>query len=207
MKKLNRSSKKKMRSSLRVETLEQRQLLAGITGGGTEVGSNIVHSNGNVYDQVLMTGSSVSVTADAGQVTRVSFLDLSGDIVQVEFSGAGSLNISLDSDTFKGPAEATTYNQPGVKYVTGLASFTITGSDASTNFSAFTVGTGTAHRGADNPIFAGGKLGGNNLADVQRLTIVADPSNANGSTFGGIRAGNAVFGGSSGVVGVSAANV
>ncbi len=50
-------------------------------------------------------------------------------------------------------------------------------------------------------------MGGNNLADVQRLTIVADPSNANGSTFGGIRAGNAVFGGSSGVVGVSAANV
>jgi hypothetical protein len=50
-------------------------------------------------------------------------------------------------------------------------------------------------------------LGGNNLADIQRLTIVADPSNANGSTFGGIRAGNAVFGGSSGVVGVSAANV
>jgi Ca2+-binding RTX toxin-like protein len=50
-------------------------------------------------------------------------------------------------------------------------------------------------------------LGGNNLADVQRLTIVADPSNANGSSFGGIRAGNAVFGGSGGVVGVSAANV
>jgi Ca2+-binding RTX toxin-like protein len=50
-------------------------------------------------------------------------------------------------------------------------------------------------------------LGGNNLADVQRLTIVADPSNANGSAFGGIRMGNAVFGGSTGVVGISAANV
>jgi Ca2+-binding RTX toxin-like protein len=207
MKKLNRSSKKKMRSSLRVETLEQRQLLAGITGGGTEVLSNIVHSNGNVYDQVLMTGSSVSVTADAGQITRVSFLDLSGDIVQVEFSGAGSLNVSLDSDSFKGAAEATNYNQPGVKYVTGLASFTITGSDASTNFGVFTVGSATAHRGLDNPIFAGGKLGGNNLADVQRLTIVANPANANGSALGGIRMGNAEFGGSSGVVGISAANV
>ena len=50
-------------------------------------------------------------------------------------------------------------------------------------------------------------MGGNNVADVQRLTIVADPSNANGSTFGGIRAGNAVFGGAAGVVGISAANV
>ena len=205
MKKLNRSAKKKTRSSLRVETLEQRQLLAGITGGGTEVGSNIVASNGNVYDQVLMTGSSVSVTADAGQITRVSFLDLSGDIVQAEFSGKGTLTVSLDS--FGAAAAPTNYNQPGVKYVSGLASFTISGTDATTNFSVFSVGKGNAHNGANNPIFADGKLGGNNLADVQRITVVADPANANGSAFGGIRAGNAVFGGSTGVVGISAANV
>jgi len=64
-----------------------------------------------------MTGSSVTVTADAGQVTRVSFMDLSGDIVQAEFSGKGSLTISLDQ--FKAAAEATTYNQPGVSYVSG----------------------------------------------------------------------------------------
>ena len=39
------------------------------------------HPNGNVYDQVLMTGASVTVTADVGQVTRVSFLDAQGDIL------------------------------------------------------------------------------------------------------------------------------
>ncbi len=50
-------------------------------------------------------------------------------------------------------------------------------------------------------------MGGNNLADVQRLSIVADPANTNGSAFGGIRAANAVFGGSSGVVGIAASNV
>ena len=50
-------------------------------------------------------------------------------------------------------------------------------------------------------------MGGNNLADVQRLTIVADPSNANGSALGGIRMGNAVFGSASGVVGIAATNV
>ncbi|MFN5560103.1 MAG: hypothetical protein ACK5CF_05025, partial [Opitutaceae bacterium] len=205
MKKLNRNAKKKTRSSLRVETLEQRQLLAGITGGGTEVGSNIVAPNGNVYDQVLMTGSSVSVTADAGQITRVSFLDLSGDIVQAEFSGKGTLTVSLDS--FGAAAAPANYNQPGVQYVSGLASFTISGTDATTNFSVFSVGTGNAHRGAENPIFGDGKLGGNNIADVQRITVVADPANANGSAFGGIRAGNAAFVGSSGVVGISAANV
>jgi S-layer protein len=206
MKKANRSLKnKKTRSSLRVEALEQRQLLAAITGQGTEVLSNVVHSNGNVYDQVLMTGSSVTVTADAGQVTRVSFLDLQGDIVQAEFSGAGSMTISLDS--FVAAAAATKYAQPGVSYVSGLASFTIQGSDASTNFSTFSVGTSNAHRGVDNPIFAGGLTGGNNYADVARLAIVADPSNASGSTFGGIRAGNAIFSAASGTVGIAAANV
>lgn len=206
MKKLNRSSKK-TRSSLRVESLEQRQLLAGITGGGTEVLTDLVHANGNVYDQVQMNGSSVTVTADAGQVTRVSFLDLSGDIVQVEFSGKGSLTVSLDSATFAKDVEAANYNQPGVLYAQGLASFTISGSDASTNFSVWTVGTGTAHGGAASSLFATGLTGGDHDADIQRLTIVADPANTNGSLFGGIRMANATFGGASGVVGISAANV
>jgi hypothetical protein len=134
--------KKLSRSHLKLEALEARQLLAGVTGGGTEVGSDIHHPNGNTYDQVLMTGSSVTVTADAGQITRVSFLDLQGDIVQAEFSGAGDLTISLDK--FVGPAEAANYVQPGVKYVQGLATFTITGENASTNFSVFSVGSGNA---------------------------------------------------------------
>jgi len=193
---------KSRKSALRVEALEQRQLLAAVTGGGTEVGSNIVHPNGNVYDQVLMTGASVTVTADAGQVTRVSFLDLSGDIVQAEFSGAGSLTISLDQ--FKAAAEATTYNQPGVKYVQGLASFTIQGENSTTNFSAFSVGSGNA---INQTLFSGGKTGGNHLADVARLLIVADPAAPGGSTMGGIRMGNVVFADTSGVVGISAANV
>ena len=57
-------------------------------------------------------------------------------------------------------------------------------------------------------------LGGDNIADIQRITIVADPANANGSAFGGIRAGNAVFGNLdrnneviTGVVGIAATNV
>lgn len=202
MKMAKYTKNKKSRSSLRVEALEQRQLLAGITGGGTEVLSNVVHPNGNVYDQVLMTGSTVTVTADAGQVTRVSFLDLQGDIVQAEFSGKGTLSISLDG--FVGPAAAANYNQPGVNYVQGLASFTIQGSDASTNFSVFSVGSANA---VNQNLFAGGKTGGNNTADVARLVIVADPAFVNGSGFGSILAGNAIFSASSGTVGIAAANV
>lgn len=193
--------------SLRVEPLEPRRLLAGITGAGEEVLSNVVLPNGNVCDQVLMTGASVTVTANPGQITRVSFLDLDGDIVQAEFSGAGTLTIALDPDSYKGPAEAANYRQPGVRYVSGLASFTIEGSDATTNVSIFSIGTDNAHNKAANPIFADGKTGGNHTADVTRLTIVANPLNPNGSTFGGIRAGNAIFADDAGTVGVRAPRV
>ncbi len=199
---------KNRKSALRIESLEQRQLLATIVGSGSSPDSyqNITAPNGNVYDQVLMTGASVTVTADAGQVTRVSFLDLSGDIVQAEFGGKGTLTISLDQ--FKAAAPADKYNQPGVSYVSGLATFTIQGEDASTNFGVFSVGTATANGGAVNLLFAGGKTGGNGVADVAKLLIVADPQNPGGfSTMGGIRAGNAVFADSLGVVGISAQNV
>lgn len=208
MKKIKGTKKtKNTRSALRVEALEPRQLLAGVTGSGTEVLSNLVHANGNTYDQVLMTGSSVTVTADAGQITRVSFLDLQGDIVQAEFSGAGTMTISLDTTAGAGYAsnvDPVKYNQSGVKYVQGLASFTVQGSNASTNVNFFSVGSATA---VNQALFQGGKTGGNNTVDAARLTIVADPANPNGSTFGSIFAGNTVFSDSSGPVGISAANV
>ena len=202
----NRNKIKSARPLLKLEALEQRQLLAGgfTAAQGTEF-KDIVHANGNVYDQVLMKTSAISVSNDANQITRVSFLDLQGDIVQAEFSGAGTLAVSLDQAT--GPAAATNYAQPGVLYMSGLASFSIQGSDSTTNFTLFTVGSGTAHNGQLNPIFDGGLTGGNNTADVARLTIVANPANPNGSNFGGIRAGNAIFSNSSGPTGISAANV
>lgn len=202
MAKRNKAKSLGRKSALRVEALEQRQLLAAITGGGTEVGTDIQHPNGNVYDQVLMTGASVTVTADAGQTTRVSFVDLQGDILQAEFSGAGTLTISLDQ--FQAAAEAAKYNQPGVEYVGGLASFTIQGSDATTNFSVFSVGSANA---VNQGLFDDTHTGGNNTADVARLTIVANPQNPLGSTFGNIYAGNAVFSADTGLVGIGAANV
>jgi hypothetical protein len=201
---------KSRKSALRVEALEQRQLLATVTGSGTEVGSNIVHPNGNVYDQVLMTGSSVTVSADDGQVTRVSFLDLNGDIVQAEFSGAGTMTVSLTNPNNAGggigaAAEAANYNQPGVKYVQGLASVTIQGSNANSNVSIFSVGSGNA---VNTALFADGKAGGDAIANVATLRIVADPANPGGfSTFGRIGAGNASFAADSGTVGIAAANV
>jgi len=194
----------KKNAALRLEALEQRQLLAGVTGAGTEVLTDIKHANGNTYDQVLLTGGSVDVTADAGQVTRVSFLDKSGDIVQAEFSGKGTLTVSM-ADGYTLNADPVGYNQTGVKYVQGLASFTIRGSDSSTNLTVFSVGSGLQY--VNPALFDSTHTGGDHFANVQKITIVADTANPNGSTFGGIRAGNAIFEGDANVTGIAAATV
>ena len=98
---------------------------AKVAGAGSVVRTAIVHPNGNVYDQLVLTGASATITADAGKVTRISFIDLTDDIVQVEFSGAGTLSIVLDSSS--GPALAVNYNQPDVSYMKGHASLVVAG--------------------------------------------------------------------------------
>ena len=65
-------------------------------GTATEI-PNITHTNGNIYDQILLQGSAATITADASQVVRMSFVDLTNDIVQVEFSGAGTVSVVLDN--------------------------------------------------------------------------------------------------------------
>lgn len=195
---------KKSRSAFKLETLEQRQLLATIVAGsGTEVNSDVKLANGNTYDQILMTGSSVTVDANAGQVTRIDFLDADGDIARVEFSGKGQLTVSLAD--FKEAAAPTEYTTD-TKYVQGKASIQITGSDETTNVTIYSLGTANVNGGASNAIFAGGKDGGNNVANVSRL-VIEDNGSVLGNAFGGIRAGNAVFGDSTGATGIAAPNI
>ncbi len=188
--------------SLQLEKLESRQLLATIVSGeGEEIGSDIPFQD-NIYDQILMTGISVTVEADPGQIVRVSYQDLDFDILQTEFSGAGQLSISLTD--FTGPADPTNINQPGVQYVTGTANFTIQNSDASSNFSLHTVGPVTSPIW-DTLVIEGVTYDG--IADAQRLTIIANPLDPGGSVFGGIRMANSLLSGNTGTVGISASDI
>ena len=93
-------------------------------GSGEIAGENIQHPNGNIFDQILLTGPSITVKAKEGQITRVSFMDENGDIVQAEFSGSGTFSITLDPATYLPPALPAFYNQD-VKYVTGKPSVVI----------------------------------------------------------------------------------
>ncbi len=167
-----------------------------VVGAATEVASDIRHPNGNVYDQVLMTGANATVTADPGQVTRVSYVDLTDDIVQVEFSGAGALTLTLDNAS--GPAPAVNYNQPGVAYMKGHARIAIAGADATTNVSVFSVGRANA---VNSSIFRGG-VTYDGFADLHSINIASVDGK-----FGGVRAGNATFLGTDELVGVIAPNV
>ncbi len=167
-----------------------------VIGSGQEVSPNItLASNGFTYDQVLLQGTAATVTADAGQIVRISYLDLTDDIVQVEFSGAGTLSLVLDSSS--GPALPANYNQ-SVAYMKGHAGIVITGADETSNVSVFSVGRVTAVNQAlfkDSVTYDG-------VADIAFIAI----SSSNGK-FGGLRTANVSYFATKGLTGVYAPGV
>ncbi len=166
-----------------------------LSGDAAEVGSDIRHPNGNVYDQVLLRGRAAAMTADAGQVLRASFIDVNDDIVQVEFSGAGTLVIYLEG--LSGPDRPVKYNQQ-VDYVRGHAHLTLLDSDETTNVSFFSVGRATAVNAA---LFRAGESY-DGWADLASLTVRSRNGRA-----GGIRFANAEFSNNQSVVGIVATGV
>ena len=168
-----------------------------VIGAGEEIAHDIyVAANNNTFDQVLLEGAAATITADAGQITRVSYVDLTNDIVQVEFSGAGTLSLVLDTPT--GPAVAVNYNQPTVSYMKGHAGLVITGANETTNVSIFSVGRLTAVNQAlfRNDVTYDG------MADVAYLAI----QSTNGK-FGGVRTANANYFATKGLTGLYAPGV
>ena len=167
-----------------------------LDGSGDIAGENIQHPNGNVFDQVLLTGESIQLQARPNQITRVSFMDETEDIVQVEFSGAGTFTVTLDPATFLPPAIPPRYNQT-VEYVTGKPSVVIDGADANTFFSIFTVGRINA---VNQALFPEGQVY-DAQADVTLVEVV------NSTGMGGMQLSNATFSASTGKIGVDARGV
>jgi uncharacterized delta-60 repeat protein len=192
--------------------------IAKVAGAASVVGSDIRHPNGNVFDQALIGGVAAAVTADPGKVTRVSYLDLDDDIVQIEFAGAGTLSLVLDAAT--GPAKPVKYTQE-VLYVKGHAGIVIAGANETTNVSVFSVGRLTAfdptgafdflravsptNNPANNgsPLFQGqASTAYGGVADLAFIAI----SSSNGK-FGGVRTANASYFANQGFTGVYAPGV
>ncbi len=167
-----------------------------LLGVSSEVGSNITAGNGVTYDQVLLQSDATTITADPGQVTRLSLVDLNYDIVQIEFSGAGTLSVMLDNAS--GPAPPLFYNQPDVAYMTGHAGIVISGANETTNVSVFSVGRMTA----SNPALFRNDVNYDGVADLGYIVILS----ANGK-FGGLRAADASFFATGGFAGIYAPGV
>ncbi len=167
-----------------------------LDGAGDIAGENIQHPNGNVFDQILFTGESIQLQARPGQITRVSFMDETEDIVQVEFSGEGTFTVTLDPTTFLPPAPPPRYNQ-AVEYVTGKPNVVIDGADSSTFFSIFTVGRINA---VNQALFPEGQV-----YDAQADVTLVEVINSTG--MGGMQLSNTLLSGSTGKVGVDARGV
>lgn len=171
---------------------------AKLVGQGMEFPDLVHPATGNVYDQILLQGSAATITADAalGQITRISFIDLNDDIVQVELSGPGSLTLVLEGAT--GPDEAVKYYQPLIAYMKGHAGIVVTGATEFTNLSVFSVGKIVN----GNPALYREGATYDGVADIAFVAI----SSENGK-FGGLRTANASYFGSRGCTGVYAPGV
>ena len=167
-----------------------------LDGTGDIVGENIQHPSGNVFDQILLAGETIRLQAKPNQITRVSFMDETEDIVQVEFSGAGSFTVTLDPATFLPAAIPPRYNQD-VEYVTGKPSVVVDGADSSTFLSIFTVGSINA---VNQALFPEGQV-----YDAQADATLVEVVNSTG--MGGMQLSNTAFSGSTGKVGVDARGV
>ncbi len=173
-----------------------------VIGAGTELSPHdIRHPNSNIFDQVLLEGAAASITADyspdpaLNQITRISFIDIDDDIVQVEFSGPGTLSLVLDGPT--GPGLPTHYNQT-TRYMKGHAGIVIAGATERTNVSVFSVGRANA---VNQALFKN-DVSYDGIADLAFIAI----SSANGR-FGGVRTANANFYASQGLTGIHAPGV
>ena len=165
-------------------------------GLGYIAGENILHPNGLIFDQILMTGPSITLRAKPGNVTRVSFMDETEDIVQVEFFGTGTFTVTLDPTTYLPPSLPPRYNQQ-VEYVTGKPSVVIEGADQGTFLSIFTVGKINA---VNQALFPEGQVY-DGQADVKLVEI------RNSSGMGGLQLANVIFSGDEGKIGINAPNV
>jgi hypothetical protein len=165
-----------------------------IAGTATEVKSDVLHPNGNVFDQILLDGSAASfiANADLKQISRLSFIDLNDDIVQVELAGRGTVSIVLDDSS--GPARPVNYDQ-SINYMKGHAGIVIAGADASTSLSIFSVGRANA---VDQSFFRDG-TNYDGFADIAYVAILSLDGK-----FGGLRLADTSFFATRGYTGIYA---
>ena len=186
----------------RIFLLTDLGLLVGGAAKLVNTGTLFMENFYNGYELLENSGSFSSI---AGEITRISFLDLGGDLVFAEFGSEDPdtiLTISLED--FRG-SQASPYNQPTTTYVQGLASFMIENATAGTFFSVFTLGNDPTRVDLaliNSETFAGEADG---IADIRSIRVNA--AGGGGGSIGGINAADANFAADSGVIGIEAEDI
>jgi len=164
-------------------------------GSGWMYASN-QNIGGVTVDTVVMSGSQLRCHADSGQTLRVWYIDPSYDIVIVEMTGTGSLQL----DMWSSPGTTTGITQPAgynlnvagtAGFAQGLPWISVTGADSGTNLNIRTIGPASTefssffdinHQGGYT---TGSYLG--HIADVKGIQV-------GGTAISSILAGNARVG-------------
>ena len=165
---------------------------------------------GNFYNGFELQGATGVFSSNAGEITRISFLDPSGDLVFAEFGSDDpdtTLLISLRNHVAAVPSP---YNQPGTTYEQGLADFSINNSNEATFFSVFTLGNDPSR--VDTGLIQSDTLSGSvdGIADVGKISVAVNSQlSARGAKtrIGGINAANANFTDSERIVGIDAEEI
>ena len=88
---------------MKVEALENRQLLSHESLVDPDATEEVLHPTvvleGNTYNAFAQRSERATYEAKAGEITRIAFLDLDGDLVYAEFGGKGELTISFERGT------------------------------------------------------------------------------------------------------------
>ena len=154
---------------------------------------------GKSYNGYELEESTVTLRSVAGETTRVSFLDLDGDLVFVDFSSddpATEMVITLEE--FAGTLEESPYDQPNTRYARGLATVTMINPTELTWLRIVSLGNHIDRVDLaliEDDTFAGAVDG---IADIKAVVIEG------GGRIGAIDAANANFIGSSGEIGIDA---
>ena len=80
----------------------------------------------HTYNGFELRGSTVTLRSVAGEVTRLSFLDINGDVIFVDFSSDSSdTEVVVTLEDYMDPLDGSPYNQPDSWYAQGLATVTV----------------------------------------------------------------------------------
>ena len=193
--------------TLRLETLERRQLLGNaadlLISGEADLVNDHTEFMGNTYNGFEINSQEATFSSLPGTITRISFLDPGGDLIFAEFGSDDpntTLTIGLEDFVAEAPSP---YTQPGTTYAQGLATFTIAGSTAGTFFSVFSLGSDPTR--VDNALINDNTFTEftDNIATIREIIVNDSATNL----MGGINADNAIFTSDTGTIGIQAPNI